>query len=465
MKARSHSSAYCRIGEEPMKAYTSSGTPVACCTSDAGTMSATTVRQATLARIFKCASRISSTSRCTAARWWGPAPGSPTSSCATPSRSSRWRISIFSSMRGSMALGLWIPSRSVSSRATASKRRPHPRSSATFQSKKRSCSTGMREILRRLEEERDALPAADAGGTDAPLRLAARKLVEEMGGDARARRRERMSDGDGPSVDVGILAGEPQILLHRQVLRSERLVHLEQVEVLEARLVPLESPADGWRGTDSHDRRIAARGAPAEELADGLETALLGELPGGNDQRSGAVADAARRSGVDDAVLLEDFRKLGEALDGGVGAVVLVAAEVDGLALLPSELHGGELFGEPARLLRGGESPLREHGVLVHLALRDAVLGSEVLGGHRHGEAVVAVGEAVPERVLELRRLAEPDAEPQPASDVRRLRHVLGTADEGALRMAGENLERRVDDGLETRTAEAVHGERGHVLG
>src|SRR3954453_11112693 len=100
-----------------------------------------------------------------------------------------------------------------------------------------------------------------------------------------------MSDGDGPSVDVGILAGEPQILLHGEVLRSERLVHLEQVEVLEARLVPLESPGDGWRGGDSHERRIAAPGAAAEELADGLEPALLRELPGGDDQRSGAVAD------------------------------------------------------------------------------------------------------------------------------------------------------------------------------
>src|SRR3954469_18187980 len=107
-------------------------------------------------------------------------------------------------MRGSIALGLWIPSRRVSSRATASKRRPHPRSSATFQSKKRSCSTGMGEILRRLEKERDALPAADAGGTCAPPRLAARTTGEEMGGDARARRGERMPDGDGASVDVGI---------------------------------------------------------------------------------------------------------------------------------------------------------------------------------------------------------------------------------------------------------------------
>src|SRR5438067_6103836 len=264
-------------------------------------MSATTVRQATLARIFKRESRISSTSRCTAARWCGPAPG-------------------------------------------------------------------------------------------------------------------------------------PEVFLHRQVLRREGLVHLEEIEVLQRRVVPLESLADGGRGTDTHDRRIAAADSPAEELAERLEPALVGELPGGDDQRSGAVADSARGTRVDDAVLLEHLGQLGERFDGGVRAVVLVAAEVDRLALLARELDGGELVGEASRFLGRGEAPLRENAVLVHLALRDAVLGSEVLRGHRHGKAVVTVGQPLPERVLELGRLAETDAETQPTGDVRGLGHALGPAHERALR-------------------------------
>ena len=228
--------------------------------------------------------------------------------------------------------------------------------------------------------------------------------------------------------------------------------------------MPLESLADGGRGTDTHDRRIAAADSPAEELAERLEPALVGELPGGDDQRSGAVADSARGTRVDDAVLLEHLGQLGERFDGGVRAVVLVAAEVDRLALLARELDGGELVGEASRFLGRGEAPLRENAVLVHLALRDAVLGSEVLRGHRHGKAVVTVGQPLPERVLELGRLAETDAETQPTGDVRGLGHALGPAHERALRIAGEDLECGVDHCLEARPAKPVHRERRHVL-
>src|SRR5207248_707030 len=116
-------------------------------------MSATTVRQATLARIFKRESRISSTSRCTAARWCGAAPA---------------------------------------------------------------------------------------------------ELVGELRGDACAGGGEWMPDGGRSAVDVGVLAREPEVFLHRQVLRREGLVHLEEIEVLQRRVVPLESLADGGRGTDTH---------------------------------------------------------------------------------------------------------------------------------------------------------------------------------------------------------------------
>src|SRR4051812_32747917 len=190
-------------------------------------MSVTTVRQATLRRMSSFASRFSSASRLTAARWWGPAPGSPTSSCATPSSSSRWRISIFASICGSMAEGLWIPSRNVSSSTSA--RESSPRSLG-FQSWNRS---GTKRILRRLQEQRDALAAADAGGADAALQVAPPHLVEQVRGDARAGGAERMAHGDGAAVHVGAVAREPQLLLHREVLRSEGLVHLEEIEVVQ----------------------------------------------------------------------------------------------------------------------------------------------------------------------------------------------------------------------------------------
>src|SRR5207249_10027927 len=98
--------------------------------------------------------------------------------------------------------------------------------------------------------------------------------------------------------------------LRRQGRGGERLVHVEEIEVRELRLVALEGPADGRDRPDSHERRVAAGDAPAGELADGGEPLALGELPGGEHQRGSAVADAAGRAGVDDAVLLEDLGEL-----------------------------------------------------------------------------------------------------------------------------------------------------------
>src|SRR5258705_13559536 len=123
-----------------------------------------------------------------------------------------------------------MPSRRVSSSTSA--RASSPRSAFPFQSWNSSCA-GIRETLRRLEQQRDALAASDAGGADPAPRPPAPHLVQEMRGDAGAGSRQRMADRDGPAVDVGAVAGQAEILLHREILRGERLVDLEQIEVRE----------------------------------------------------------------------------------------------------------------------------------------------------------------------------------------------------------------------------------------
>ena len=75
---------------------------------------------------------------------------------------------------------------------------------------------------------------------------------------------------------------------------------------------------------------------------------------------------------------------------------------------------------------------LDERELVARLA-RDAVLRREVLRRDGHRRLAVAVGERRPERVLELRRLAERESLASPADHVRRLRHVLRAADEHRL--------------------------------
>src|SRR5476649_2241104 len=159
--------------------------------------------------------------------------------------------------------------------------------------------------LNRFDEDGDALAAADAGGADGALSAAAMQLIQKVRGNAGSRGRERVAHGDGASVDVALIARQAQLFFDGEILRREGFVDLEEVEVLQLRLMTVERATDGRRRSDAHDRRVAARNAPADQLAQRLQAALVGEGARRKDERSSAVADAARRPRVDDAVLLE----------------------------------------------------------------------------------------------------------------------------------------------------------------
>src|SRR5581483_5743823 len=85
----------------------------------------------------------------------------------------------------------------------------------------------------RLENGGDALAGADAHGRQAELRLAVLHGVNERRGDAGAAGAERVADGDGAAAHVHLLRAQLQQLHHRQRLRRERLVDLDQVDVLQ----------------------------------------------------------------------------------------------------------------------------------------------------------------------------------------------------------------------------------------
>src|SRR3954469_396909 len=75
-----------------------------------------------------------------------------------------------------------------------------------------------------LDDHRDALSAADAGGGQAVGGLAPAQLVDEGEQQARAGRRQGMAERDRAAVHVGARTVEAQLLLHRQVLAGEGLV-------------------------------------------------------------------------------------------------------------------------------------------------------------------------------------------------------------------------------------------------
>ena len=133
-------------------------------------------------------------------------------------------------------------------------------------------------------------------------------------GDAGAAGPERVPDRDGAAVHVGPVARQPELLLHRQVLRREGLVHLEEVEVGELRPGPGHGVPDRRHRADAHDRGVDAGDAPVDEPGQRREPASVGPRAARHDQHGGAVGDAAGRAGVDDAVLLEDLGELAQPL-------------------------------------------------------------------------------------------------------------------------------------------------------
>ena len=81
---------------------------------------------------------------------------------------------------------------------------------------------------------RDRSPAAEAERREALPPAAPPKLVEERRQDARARRADRVAERDRAAVDVDLVPVEAELVAIGQDLRGERLVDLDQIEVVDA---------------------------------------------------------------------------------------------------------------------------------------------------------------------------------------------------------------------------------------
>src|SRR6266480_3793760 len=115
MRSRVQSSAYCRIGDEPMNVAASMLIPTSWATRTIGSTSAITVRAAQFGARGSLASRISVASARTCSTTRGPAPGKPISAATIPRSAIRWSSRFLTSSAGSRTEGDCRPSRSVSS--------------------------------------------------------------------------------------------------------------------------------------------------------------------------------------------------------------------------------------------------------------------------------------------------------------------------------------------------------------
>src|SRR4051812_4708149 len=168
---------------------------------------------------------------------------------------------------------------------------PRSRSSAPPGSSKTpsavtNCETTSFAMSFAPQDDCKTLAHADAERGDAPTPAAPGELVGGAGEHAHARRAQRMPERDRPAVRVDPLGIQPLPLADvGQALRRERLVELDDVNVLPRDAGPLERAVGRLdRGDAEHvgvDRVDAARDDPGKRLApDGLRAGLVGEQHG-----------------------------------------------------------------------------------------------------------------------------------------------------------------------------------------
>src|SRR6266511_2925694 len=116
-----------------------------------------------------------------------------------------------------------------------------------------------------LDQQGDALPAADAGRGDAVAHLRAPELAREREGEPHAGCAQRMTDGDGAAVDVELGFVDAEFARARHDLRAEGFVDLEAIDVRKLEPRALEHGLDGGHRTDAHDVRSHADGCTGED--------------------------------------------------------------------------------------------------------------------------------------------------------------------------------------------------------
>ena len=111
-----------------------------------------------------------------------------------------------------------------------------------------------------LDQRRRAEPAAAAHRHEAELLVRALELVQQRRDQPRAGRAERMAERDRAAVHVDPLRIGAELLLPGADDRREGLVHLEEVDVVDAQLVALEDLARGGDRAGEHDHGVDADG-------------------------------------------------------------------------------------------------------------------------------------------------------------------------------------------------------------
>ena len=264
-----------------------------------------------------------------------------------------------------------------------------------------------------------------------------------------------MAAGDRAAVGVQarVVRLDAQRVAPRQHLDGERLVQLEQIDVVEGEARLLEHATGGRDRADPHQLRLDACERIADEPQLRLQAELLRRAVGGEVGRGGAIGQPCGVAGGDTTGGAERRLQVGEARQRRVRPQELVAVG-EPPARIREDAHRDDGLAHDAVLPRRRRALLRAHGELVRRFLRQlrkAVV--QVLRGRAHRDRGVVDQPLRDEARVEVHLGAH-----------RMVAHVLDAAGEHDVRCAHRDLACARCDGRERTCAHAVDREPGYRL-
>ena len=121
--------------------------------------------------------------------------------------------------------------------------------------------------------------------------------MQRLGDEDRAAATERVAHGDGAAVRVGALEIGARLLRPRQHDGGERLVHLEDIDVVETEAGALEQRLRRRNRTGEHQHRVTPDEHRVDDARPSPHAQLRRPFLGHEQQRARAVGDLRRRAG------------------------------------------------------------------------------------------------------------------------------------------------------------------------
>src|SRR3954468_21203789 len=320
----------------------------------------------------------------------------------------------------------------------------------------RTCCDGARGLGQALDDGGVGLAAALAHRLQAVAAAGALELVQERRHQPGPGRPQRVAERDRAAVHVDLGQVGAGLLLPREHHRRERLVDLDEVDVVDRQAGLLQGVRRRGDRRREHVDRVGTAYREMVHAGAGSEVVLLERALADHEDRGRTVRDLRRDRRGDPAALAHGLERL-HLLEAGVTPRTFVGGDA---------FVGGDLAVEAAFVDRLDRSPVRLEREGLHVLAGDAPLLGDELGTVELVDRLVAVARDPALRPAERVGLLQADgsggAEGRADRDLAHVLHAAG--DDDVLGAAHHALGCEVQR-LLARPALAVDRRTGHLFG